>query len=326
MKIAVTGASGHIGANLIRLLIEKGHEVVVLYFHDDVSFKSLNLRTVKGSILDKEALKKLIYGSEIVYHLAAAISINGDRSGNVQKVNIEGTRNVVDICFDKNVGRLIHFSSIHAFQQYPLNEQLDETRGLIGNIGHSYDMSKSAGEKIVFDAVGKGLDALVLSPTSVVGPYDFKPSLMGQLLIKLYNKKLPALVSGGYDWVDVRDIAFAAYNAIEKGVKGEKYLLSGSWDTVKNLAMLTEKVTGVKAPKLICPNWLAKAGIPILNMADRIKGDTPLYTKESLDILVTGNRNICCDKAKQNLDVNPRPFIETLIDTYKWFKENNYIS
>lgn len=326
MKISITGASGHIGANLCRILIEEGHDLSVLYHNDDKSFRNLGVRSVRGSILDKTALKKLVFDSEIVYHLAASISISGDRSGNVHKINVDGTRNVVESCIEGTVKRLIHFSSIHAFQQYPLNEQLDEKRPTVGNIGHSYDMSKAAGEKIIMEAVAQGLDATVLCPTSVVGPYDFKPSLMGQLLIKLYNRKLPALVSGGYDWVDSRDIAMAAYNAIEKAEKGEKYLLSGSWNSVKQLAELTEKITGKKAPEFVCPVWLAKTALPFLNMADRIKGNTPLYTKESLEILVTGNRNICCDKAKQNLGITPRPLEETIRDTYEWFRENKYIN
>lgn len=325
MKIAITGASGHVGANLTRLLLDKGHEVSVLYFNDDRGFKNLNVRSVRGSVLEKDTLTELIKGSEIVYHLAATISISGDKSGNVHNVNVNGPKNITEVCKEENVRRLIHFSSIHAFQQFPLDETLDETRPTVGGFGHAYDMSKSAGEHIVMDAAAKGLDAVVLSPTSIMGPYDFKPSFVGQFLLKLYNRNLPALVDGGYDWVDVRDIAQAAYNAIDRGVKGEKYLLSGTWMSVKDISQLAEKITGKKAPTWICPAWLAKVGLPLFNIADKMKGNTPLYTKEALEILASGNRKICCDKAKQNLGVTPRPLVETVTDAYKWFKENNYI-
>ena len=326
MNISVTGASGHIGANLIRILIERKHKVTVLYNIDDRAFKELDVNIVQGSLYNTYALEKLVLNADVVFHLAANISILGDKDGSVCRTNVEGTKNIVNASIKAGVKKFIHFSSIHAFNQNPLNEPLDENRSLVGNNASSYDKSKAEGERIVLNSIEKGLDAIILSPTSIIGPFDFKPSLMGQVLIKMYNNQIHALVSGGYDWVDVRDVALSAYNSITMGVKGEKYLLSGKWASLKELSLAISKCTNKKTPKFVCPSWLAKAWLPILNLYDKAKGNAPLYTSESLEILALGNRSICNNKAKNVLKHNPRSLEETLIDTYKWFIENKYLN
>lgn len=325
MVIAVTGASGHIGANLIRELLSLHHEVRVLYYRDNRSFSELPVKTVKGSLFERPALQELIKGSEVVIHLAAQISISGDRDGSVFRINTEGTRNVCEVCVENHVRRLIHFSSIHAFDACPFNEILDETRCNVNNTAFSYDCSKVEGERIVKDYVAKGLDAVILNPTSVIGPLDYKPSLMGQVFLQLYKRELPALVHGGYDFVDARDVAHAAVLAIDKGKCGEKYLVSGTWKTIKELAEMVFQVTGKKPPRLTAPFWLAHIGVPFMWLYGKIAHKRPLYTRESLIILKNAHRNICHQKATEHLGYTPRPIENTLRDIYTWFRENHYI-
>jgi dihydroflavonol-4-reductase len=325
LNIAITGASGHVGANLIRKLAPEGHKIKVLYYQDDRAFKGFDVDPVRGDLLDPVSVNKLVEGAEIVYHLAAQISISGDKDGTVFRINTEGTHNVCEASIRHGIRRMVHFSSIHAFNAKPFSGILDESRQMVDETAFRYDYSKAVGENIVMDYIGKGLDAVALNPTCVIGPFDFKPSLIGQVMIRLYNRQLPALVRGGYDFVDVRDVAQAAINAALKGKKGEKYLISGSWMEISDLARMVETITGSKAPGFTCPNWLAKAGLPFLNLYAKASQSQPLYTKESLDVLINAHRNISNQKARTELGFDPRPLEDTLKDIFEWYKENKYI-
>ena len=323
MKISLTGASGHIGANLSRALLEQGHSLRVLVNQFTRSLEGLDLELVQGNLRDPGSLKKLAAGSEVFIHLAASISINGDP--HVLDTNFRGTKNVLQAVKESGSGRLIHFSSIHALEHDPLDESLDEKRSLALSDPIVYNRSKAMAEQAVHEAVAGGLDAVIINPTSVMGPNDFKPSLIGQALLQLYNGKIPALIPGGYDWVDVRDVVSGTIAAIEKGRSGQSYLLSGHYVSLADLyEMLLElKGNGKKLPVL--PFWLAELGVPFLKGWARLTGSKPLYTRESVRILKSAHHGISCEKASKELDYVCRPFEETLKDTIAWFRDKHYI-
>lgn len=324
-RIGVIGASGYIGNNVCRVLLEKGYSVKALIHITSNSLERLDVEKMRGDVLDPLSLKKFLSDVDIVFNTAGKISITGDRDGSVRAVNVIGTKNVVEAALSCGIQRLIHFSSIHALDQTS-SAELDETRPLVGEGGLQHDVSKSDGEKEVLKGISQGLNAIILNPTAVIGPNDFSPSLMGQGLLALYNRKLPALVSGGFDWVDVRDVAKAAVTTMEKGEMGEKYLLSGMWKTVKELAQLVQEVTGKPAPKFTSPHWLARMGIPIARAYSFITNTPTLYTGETLEVLLRCNRNISCSKAKRVLAFYPRPLSETLKDTFDLFKQIGMIN
>jgi len=326
MNIAITGASGHIGSCLTRELIQKGFRVKVLVHNFDASLQKLDLEYVKGDLTDKFSLEKLCDNADVVFHLAAKIAIDKRDRDLVYKTNVQGTQNLIDICIKKDIKRFIHFSSIHAIDPHPLDEVLDENRAYIGKTKLIYEQSKAESEKLVINAANKGLNAIVLNPTAVVGPYDFKSSYLGQALIKIYENKLPMLVPGGYDWVDVRDIVDAAISSITKGKSGERFILSGHYLSLKKLSVMIGEISNQKTPKLIAPLFLAKIGLPFIKLYSYIANEHPLYTSESLDILKNSNKNISNSKAKDELGYNTRPLEETLRDAFKWYKENGVIN
>jgi dihydroflavonol-4-reductase len=323
MKIALTGASGHIGANLCRKLLDDNHDLRVLTNQFTDSLEGLELEAVKGDILNMTSLKELADGAEVLIHLAASISINGDQ--HVLDTNVVGTKNVLDVVRSCQVKRLLHFSSIHALVHQPRDQTLDEGRPLAVSDHIIYNQSKALAEELVRHAVASGLDAVIINPTSVMGPNDFKPSLIGQAIIQLYKGKIPALIPGGYDWVDVRDVVAGTISAIEIGRTGQSYLLSGHF---KTLLELYEDIIGIqgKDKKLpVIPFWLAEVGVPFLKAWARVSGNRPLYTKESVEILKTSHSNISSKKAQKELGYESRPFKDTIRDTIKWFKENGYL-
>jgi dihydroflavonol-4-reductase len=325
MKVAVTGASGHIGNCLVRELVKKKAEVKVLLHNFENDLRKLPVEIIKGNMLDPGSMNRLCEDADVVYHLAAKIAIDKKEKGLVYRTNVEGTQNLVNICLEKKIKKFIHFSSIHALAVHPLDQVLDENRRLVDNTATIYERSKADSELIVLKAVESGLNAVILNPTAVIGPYDFKQSYLGQALIKIYRNKLPMLIPGGYDWVDVRDVVNAAIHAETKGRVGERYILSGHWHCLKELSEMTERISGKKTTKIQAPLFIARLGIPFIKIYSVLRNEHPLYTSESLDILKNSPRNISCEKAKRELDYNPRPLEETLKDTFLWYKQNSLI-
>ena len=321
----VTGANGHIGANLVRALLAQGRSVRALLHVNRRAIDGLEVEIANGDVCDLDSLCRAFDGAEVVYHLAARISLSMGDWPLLEAVNIAGTRNVVEACLQCGVRRLVHFSSIHALIQEPLDVPVDESRPLVeSRRSPSYDRSKAAGEKEVRQGIERGLDAVIVNPTGVIGPYDFEPSYFGEALLAIACRKLPALVGGGFDWVDARDVVAGAMRAEECAPTGAKYLLSGHWVSVPGLAALVEEITSVRAPRLVCPLWLAHAGTPFTAAFARLTGGRPFYTSDSLRALKS-NRNISHERAARDLGYSPRPFRETIVDTLRWFEENGNI-
>jgi dihydroflavonol-4-reductase len=321
----VTGASGHVGANLIRALLSQGRKVRALHHVNRRAMENLDVEIVPGDVCDPASLRRAFKGADVVYHLAARISLNMNDYPVLEPINVDGTRNVVEACLDCGVRRLVHFSSIHAFIQESVGKPIDESCPLVEPRNcPPYDRSKAAGEKEVCCGVERGLDAVIISPTAVIGPYDYEPSFLGEALLNLALGKMPALVAGGFDWVDVRDVVEGALRAEKQAPAGAKYLLSGHFASVCDLAVLVEEIIGTPAPKLVMPRWLAFVGAPFLAGFARLTGKRPLYTSASVRALRTG-QDVSHEKASRELGYNPRPLRETIIDTFNWFRENGYL-
>ena len=325
MRIAITGASGHIGTNLCRVLITEGHEIRALINRTSKSLDGIPVEKIPGNILDKKSLEPLIAGSDIVIHLAATISIRGANEQDLLSINIIGTKNILEVINKIPVKRFIHFSSIHALIQEPYDEVLDETRPLALKDPILYNRSKAWSEQLVLEAINNGMDGLIINPTSVIGPNDFRPSLVGKAIIQICQNKLPGLIRGGYDWVDVRDIASGTVRAIEKGRTGERYLLSGKWLSLPDLVGIISQYYPIKNNHIIFPYWLAELGVPFLKLYAMLRKADPLYTRESLDIVRHSHRMISADKARKELGYQPRPIETTIKDTIEWFKNNSYL-
>ncbi len=324
MKIAITGTSGHVGANLCRALLAQGYEINALLHEDDRAIRGLPLNVIKGNVTSLDSIEELVRGVDVVVHAAAYISVNQHNDQMVIDTNVNGTRNIIQKCKEHKVRRLIHFSSIHAFNSFPLTQPLDETRDLVINHTYIYDNTKAASERLVAEANDDNLETIILSPTSVIGPFDFKPSMVGRSLINIYKRKVPALIEGGYNFVDVRDLVNATINAITMGRPGQKYLLSGNWHSIAEFGDFIQKVSGVKRPWFICPIWLAKLSLPLaklfLNEEIRL-----IFNKQTLEILESGHRNISSEKARKELNFKSRSLEESITDSFRWFKENGYL-
>ena len=326
MTVVVTGAAGHVGANLVRSLIAKGRPTRSLVHVNHQAIEGLDTEVTQGDIRDQESLCRAFSGAEVVYHLAANISLLMDDWSLLESVNVIGTRNVVEACLRAGVRRLVHFSSIHALVQEPLSIPVDESRPLVESRQcPPYDRSKAAAEKEVQHGIERGLDAVIINPTAIIGPHDYQLSYFGEALLALARGKLPGLVTGGFDWVDVRDVVEGAMRAEEQAPTGARYLLSGHWVSMCDIAAMVAEITGASAPSFVCPLWLARLGAPVVAAFNGLNKKWPLYTSVSMRALKS-NRNISHERATRELGYQPRPFRETLIDTLRWFEENGQLT
>lgn len=325
MKVLVTGASGHLGGALVRALLERGDEVRALVYCSGETLDGLELERVDGSIHDEPSLQRAIEGCEVVYHLAGHISISGRDEPELTRLNVEGADRVARLCLEQGVRRLVHFSSVHALSQYPQDKPIDETNAPALGAGFlPYDRSKATGEQRVQAHIARGLDAVIVNPGGCIGPYDHAPSRMGQVLLDLYHGRLPSLVKGGYTWVDTRDVAQGAIAAAERGRTGERYLLTGEFGSVKDIAECAHQATGRKMPRMVTPIWMAKLGVPFAVATAAITRTEPKFTFASLHALAS-NPQISSAKARQELGFDPRPLSQTIADTYDWFRQQGVI-
>ena len=333
--VVVTGASGHLGATLVRALRARGQEVRALVHHDRRALDGLDVEIARGDLADKNSLRRAFAGADLVYHTAAFISILRDEQQRLYEVNVRGTRNVVEACLESGVRRLVHVSTIEALESEPHDRPVDESRPLVQpgafarrtadrNLAPSvsgssspYAHSKAAGEQQVREGITRGLDAVILYPTAIIGPHDYRQGFPNAGLLAICEGRLVALVDGGFNWVDVRDVADGALRAGDRAPSGARYILSGHWASLHDLAGMAREITGTPVPRLVFPLWAARIGAPFVAAASQLLGRRPLYTSEALRPL-GANRHISHERATRELGYRPRPLRQTIADTLQW--------
>jgi dihydroflavonol-4-reductase len=325
LKIALTGASGHLGAAIIPELLKRGHQTRALVNESNPGYLGSPVETVKGNLLHADSLAELMSGCDALIHCAAVISIDGDPKGLVRETNVNGTRLVLDTAKRSGIKRVVHLSSIHAYRQGQRIPVLDEKSEQVGENAFAYDRSKKAGQEIALSMNGNGFEVLVMNPTSIIGPYEQKPSRMGQVIIDLYKGSLPFVFEGGFDFCDSRDVANAVVNALTVGSPGENYILGGKWYSFRQLTTLLSKATGKKIKPVSLPPLVGWMGLPVVRTLAWLGNNEPLYTREALEAIFSGNRNISSNKAIRELGYSIRPFEVTLTDTINWFIEKGYL-
>ena len=330
----MTGASGHLGNVVCRKLLEQDYLVRAMVHTDRRSLQGLDagnersrtMELVEGDILNLNDVNNLLKGCEAVIHCAGIISIHGDPDGRVLKTNTEGPHHVVEAAKNAGVKRIIHVSSVHAVREIPHHLPFNESRPYKTAQDPVYDFSKASGEQIFLKGCAdSNTELIILRPSSIVGPFDFKPSLLGAALLDFYHQKIPFLPQGGYDFVDVRDVAQAAVNAIHLGKHGEVYNLSGTYYTFKKFARVIQKVTGKKVPQRVIPYKLLRAILPLVSLYARWTKTLPAITRESIDAVYLGHPQMDHAKAKKDLHFSCRALEESLHDYYSWQKEQGKI-
>jgi dihydroflavonol-4-reductase len=322
--ILITGAAGHIGNVITRKLVEQGHHVraLVLPGEDISSLADSKPEIVEGNILDYPSLLKAMQGVRFVYHLASLVAIVPEQYAMMRKVNVEGTANVIRACKEAGVKRLIYTSSIHAYGHPDHNLVIDETLPFDTDRGkESYDQTKAEASVLVQNAADDDLETILLMPTGIIGPYDYKRSEMGEVTLYWMKNGPTASIDGAFDFADVRDVADAHISALSKGRSGEAYLLGGHQISIRDYRKVVQKAAGVKGCEVYFPYKLAYAFTPLAERVYRLLKKRPAFTRYALKTLMS-NSVISSKKAIEELNYKIRSLEETVRDSVNWWKEN----
>lgn len=325
MRALVTGGGGRLGNVLVRRLLEKGQKVRVLEPGDlPESLEGLDVDFTSGSVLVESDVARAVDGVDVVYHLAAKIDLRPKKDPLMHPINVEGTRNVVEACLSRGL-RLVHTSSHHAVEREPLDEPLTEDRPLALDEKCAYHRSKAIGETIVLAGCERGLDAVIVNPGSMIGPYDFEPSLIGAALIDMYFGRVPVLLDLLSDYVDVRDVADGMIAAAQRGRRGERYFLTGDVVPILEMVSVYGELTGARVPTRALPLWFGWVLLPFALAGAAISKKDPFITADMLRASVS-NAVVSRDKATRELGYSVRPLQESLSDAVQWYRERGWLN
>ena len=326
----ITGANGFLGNNLARALVKNpNNEVRALVSSPNRAdaLKNLNCKIFAGDVTQPDSLADIFNvpkGAKVyVIHCAAIVYIKSKPNPALQAVNVGGTENIIDKTLEIGA-KLVYVNSVHSIPELPNGEVMTEIDHFDpAKVEGTYAKSKAEAAQLVLDAVkNRGLNACIVHPSGIIGPYDFKTSHLTQLIIDTMTGRLKAGVKGGYDFVDVRDVVNGIIAACEKGKTGECYILSGHYVSVPDLLKMIAEASGRKPVKTFLPLWLAELTAPLSEIYYNIKKQPPLYTKYSLYTL-RSNANFSHAKADRELDYHSRPTEETITDTVQWLEQNH---
>lgn len=321
--MVVTGAPGHLGNNLVRVLLDRGHKVRAMALKGEslVSLQELDVEIVEGDVRDPDTLDRAFKGAETVFHLASVISLLPGKSELLDQVNVKGARNVAESCLRTGVKRLVYTSSIHALVEPPRGTGIDESMGCVPSLMKmEYSRTKAQGTLEVMDVIKQGLDAVIVYPSGVLGPFDYKPSEVGQMILDFARGRIPATVDGGYNFVDVRDVAEGHVLAAEKGRSGEGYILAGEWISVTDVLREVSPLVGRPVPILRVPARVVEGIAKVLTSYARTTGKRPLVSTDMIEALLS-NSQVASTKAHRELGYSPRPVRESIRDTVLWLKQ-----
>lgn len=324
MRILVTGADGMLGSNLTRLLLSQGHEISVLVHpaSNSITLDGLKIRRFSGDILKLETLSEAVAGNEVIIHAAASTSVWPSRSEKVRRINIEGTRNVIDVALKQNIKRLVYVGSASSVNSN------GNTSGKyafpFAKYGLDYIDSKFEALKLILDAFNtKGLPALAVLPTFMIGCYDSAPG-SGRMILKMANGEVNFYPNGGKNFIHVNDVASCIANSLTLGTIGRYYIAGNENLTYQQFFSKVAKIVGQPEPRFGVPDLVAKA----IGLCGSLSGK--IFKKQPL--LTYSMARIACDKhfvsqsdAVTELNM-PQTNIEIAIrDCYDWFVEHGYV-
>lgn len=327
-KYFVTGATGFLGTAVISKLMTQTADIYALVLKDDPLAASLpeGIHVLTGNVCDPSSVDSFLDGADgqsCVIHCAGIVSVASRPGKLLYDVNVGGTKNIVKACISHGVGKLVYVSSVHALAERPKGVEADaeaesfDPEKLVGD----YAKSKAMATRIVLNAAKKSLNASVVLPSGIIGPGDTAGGSITELLLSFLAGKLPVAVKGGYDFVDVRDVAAGIVSCAENGVRGKCYILSGHYATIRDILETVAKNTGIKKVVSYIPIALAKIVAPFYELNSIRKKKKLFFTPYAVRVLQS-NALFSEKAAKNDLGYAPRSLKETLSDTVKWLKKS----
>jgi dihydroflavonol-4-reductase len=326
-NVLVTGADGLLGNNLVRLLLKKKYQVkVFLQSGKPLGFLSdLPIEVSHGDILNENEVLAAVKGCDVVIHAAALTNTWPTKGDIYYKVNVDGTRNIINAVKEFGVSRLLHIGTSNSFGAGTTEKLGTEKNPFIADkYKLDYITSKYKAHELVLDEVkNHDLPALILNPTFMIGPYDVKPS-SGKMIISVAQGKVPGYSQGGRNFVYVNDVTTAIVNAIDQGRIGEGYVLGNANLSYKDMFGKIAGIVGVKTPSLSMPKGVVKTYGWMSEAMAKITGSEPTISYP-LAVISNEEHYYDCSKAVNELDM-PQTSIESAIkEAVDWFNKEGYL-
>jgi len=307
-------------------LKEKNTEVRALVMENDPLAKELPhwVSVVYGDVCDDASLDRFFSGADgkaCVIHCAGIVSVASRPGDRIYRVNVGGTNNILRHCEKSGVGKLIYVSSVHAIPEKPKGTEITEDAVFSPEMVHGdYAKSKTIATSLVFEAASRGLNASVVFPTGIIGPGDVGKGSVTNMLLSFIAGKLPLAVKGGYDFVDVRDVAAGIVACSEHGKAGHGYILSGQYATIRDILNAAKDALGLKRSVSFLPICFAKLIAPLYEKRSLRKKQTLYFTPYAVSVL-DSNSKFSRAAAAASFGYAPRSLQSSIRDTVLWLKK-----
>ena len=325
-KVFVTGATGFVGANLVRLLLEQGYHVRALVRPQSRldNLQDLEVEVVTGDLVDPTVVDRL-RGCQVLFHVAAHYSLWRCDRAQLHHSNVLGTRNILQAARAAGVERTVYTSSVAAIGVPATGAMADETyQSPVDQLVGAYKQSKYWAEQEAHQAGQAGQDIVIVNPSTPIGPWDIKPTPTGEIILRFLRRQMPAYLNTGLNLIHVRDVAQGHLLALEKGVKGDRYILGHQNLTLKQILDLLAEITGLPAPKHTVPAWLPLTTAWIDECLLAPLGKTPSVPVSGVQM---ARQQMFYDpsKAVQQLGLPQTPVKAALQEAVDWFQAQGYV-
>jgi dihydroflavonol-4-reductase len=329
MTTLVTGATGFVGAAVLRCLIAAGHNVRALVRpnSDRRNLSGVDGEIVTGDLTEPESLKHAVRGCETVFHVAADYRIWVPDREKMNRVNIQGTVDLIRAAAVAGASRIVYTSSVATLRLREDGSPADEeSHAELADIIGAYKQSKFIAEQAVKRlVVDEGIPVVIVKPTAPFGPRDVKPTPTGRMVVEAASGRMPAYVNTGLNVVHVDDVATGHLLAYEKGAVGESYILGGENRTLQWILETVAEFSGQPPPRIRLPHWFVTPLAHIWEGVTRIRGaGEPMLTVDSVR-MARKLMYFSSEKARRELGYSPRPAVEALRDEVEWFCEHGYV-
>jgi dihydroflavonol-4-reductase len=319
----VTGASGFVGWHVAKLLIERGYKVRALV-RPTGQLRELEVEPVTGDLRDAASLERAVSGCGLVFHVAADYRLWAPDPGELYRSNVDGTRNLLEAARKAGVERVVYTSTVGCIG-IPKDGEGDETRPVsLEDMAGAYKRSKFLAEKAALEFAAKGFPVVAVNPTAPIGDQDAKPTPTGKIILDFLKGAMLAYIDTGLNLVDVKDVAEGNLLACQHGRPGERYILGCENLTLAQILERLAKITGLPAPKVRLPYFVAYAAGVVTTGLARVTGKPPMAPLDAVR-MAKKKMWVSSDKATRELGYQPGPVDAALSRAVEWFRNNGYV-
>ena len=329
MKTLVTGSTGFLGSAVLRELLDDGREVKVLIRKgaNTANIDGLDVEIAYGDLRDSESLQSALNGCSTLYHAAAYYSLWDRDQRLIYDINVEGTRKILQASQKKGLEKIVYTSTVGCIglndDTTPATEKTFFNKNTLSN---NYKKSKYQAEQVVLEFARSGLPVVIVNPSTPVGPRDIKPTPTGKIILDFLNREMPAYLDTGLNLIDVKDCARGHILAEKKGISGERYILGNQDLSLFDILVMLETITGLKAPSIKMPFWVALSAGWICEMvSNHITGKPPAVPLAGVK-MAKYFMYFDSSKAVRKLGLPQNPVENALRQSVDWFKNNNYVT